>query len=872
MKPTIFAQAKVRIGLGSILLALLIGFLFLRPYNPGPFRAVPAQTSILLEFNGLVEAGRQVQKLKNEGWKEVLSSTVFQNSWLEVGAMEQLFHHDSPSRVAFAHNTMLAAYSLHPADSLHPVFILEMGAPFSLKEILSSNDSGIKIFPYQFHSQTLYTVHKSNNERVVVAQKGDILIFSRYSYLVEDALTQLETARGWWSDNKYLPDLNSEAALRLFFRPIKWQAQHLGTLVPGARTISKTLSDNLAWIGIAWAGDKVSALCEPSGSLAGIGAWNGVNRHAFSSVLPDNTAFLAWGGFDNRSLFFQEMFGRQSVDFKRFILPWVGHEAALVITEPLTPALADDRLLIFAVNDSIKARSALESYGETRGLIAHDRIGMFDIFGFQSASLLSPLLGEADKTFQNPYFVLMGPYMVVAPNRAVLEVLVEKYIANQTLAQNTDFLQLEQQLSAKSRGLLILNCAYLPRFLTQLFQAQAPQSNGISDALKFAKTGWLAAELEPGIGRKMKVAFSTQEQSVQPPSSNIFWKTPIAAPAASAVFCIPQPGMAVGTAILLQDQQGQLYCLNPDGKIAWQKHIGEPIISAISGVSYYQNGRNCYLFNTKSQVWILDEVGKEVQGYPLRLKAPASTGLTLVDFDKNAKFNYFLCCENGRVYGFDIYGRAIDGWNPQLETGPAAGPLLHFQHYGKDYLAVLSRNGWLSVFGRDGKPKLSPVSLNGAFNTAPMVETSAGEARIVCANNAGIIYSTDLKGNFIKLAGASKPDGYPAYITALMLDGKSAFCFLEGAQLTVLITSGKRLKTVYASTVSFQQDEIFSLDTVIGLCAKGKRKISLLTNTGRVRKGFPLAGNTPFEFCKFGQQQLVICGNGSAIIAYKIEN
>ena len=73
------------------------------------------------------------------------------------------------------------------------------------------------------------------------------------------------------------------------------------------------------------------------------------------------------------------------------MLPWIGQEAALVVTEPLSSALTDDRLLIVAVSDSTKARSALLAYGQSRGALAQEKIGMFDIFGFQSPSLLAAL-------------------------------------------------------------------------------------------------------------------------------------------------------------------------------------------------------------------------------------------------------------------------------------------------------------------------------------------------------------------------------------------------------------------------------------------------------------------------------------------------
>ncbi len=426
---TPFSQTTVRLWLISLALALLFAFIFLIPRNSGAFRAVPSQTSILIDFNGLVKTGQQVKQITDTTWSAVLKTALFKNCWTEIGNLERVFHHVPAASAAFAKNKLLAAFSLHPADSLHALFVLEVGTGVDLKSALENNPLTRKFFPYQFRSQTLYTVHQSKNERVVVAQKGRLLIFSRYSYLVEDALTQLESTRGWWADNKYLSDLNPTASLRIFFRPSKWQAQQEGRLLPEARIIPAIASANVAWLGVAWDGKAMTAMAEPDGFLAGISAWNGTERGAIFSMLPDNTAFFTWAGFDNRNLFYKAVTDKQSGDFERFVLPWAGTEAALVVTEPLSSALLDDRLLFIAVRDSAKARQALTSYGQNRGLIAQEQVGMFDVFGFQSQSLLTPFFSDTDRAFQNPILFIWATMSWWRPTA-----LLSKFLLKNTLA------------------------------------------------------------------------------------------------------------------------------------------------------------------------------------------------------------------------------------------------------------------------------------------------------------------------------------------------------------------------------------------------------------------------------------------------------
>jgi hypothetical protein len=46
----------------------------------------------------------------------------------------------------------------------------------------------------------------------------------------------------------------------------------------------------------------------------------------------------------------------------------------------------------------------------------------------------------------------------------------------------------------------------------------------------------------------------------------------------------------------------------------------------------------------------------------------------------------------------------------------------------------------------------------------------------------------------------------------------------------------------------------------------------LFDKAGKLIKGFPLAGSTPFGICTINQQKIVVTGNGSAVYAYKLKD
>jgi hypothetical protein len=868
---SIFPTERLRlICLACLVLVLIIALVLLCRPRKSAFKAVPTQTCLLLAFHGLTDAGEQIRQIKEGAWKDVFKSSVFKSTSKDIGCVAQLLHHDPALRRAFAGNNLLAAYSLLPADSLHGLFILETENDVYIHKILSNNILNIQISLNKFASTPLYAVQSSKHERVFIAQKGHLLLFSHFSYLVEDALLQLNGSENGWIEHKQLERFHPEAGLRVFVHPQKWLEHGEGQLKDAARALSQRFTANVDWMGVAWNGTTTAAMAETKGFLSQMGAWEGSRRGDIFSVIPDNTAFFAWAGFNNKRRFLDALSHENNADFKQYILPWIGREVALVVTDPHSPGLQDDRLLLISVADSTLSRQLLQSYAQLRGYQAHDQIGMFEVLGVQDNSLLTPFFNDLDKDFQNPYLTHLGKYVIVASNRQSIEKYIEKYIENQTLEQNTDLLQLMQKTSEKGCGMLVMNTRYLHELLQQMLVVVPSEKAIASDVEAFSSLGWLAVDLISETGQPSKLLVLSQPQSQPPPPSNIFWKTNLGAAVSSGVVAIQHPDQRTFQALLVQDAQTQLYCLKPDGTIVWQKYIGDPIQSSISPVDYFNNGRNCYLFNTATQVWLMDEHGKDIQGYPLDISAPLMGGMTVVDFDKNKKFNYFLCSTRGQVYGFDQYGRPLEGWNPQTNIGVAVGPLLHFQQDQKDFLVLLSRKGKLTVLGRDGTPRFKALDLEGPFSTAPFVVVFCGKTQIVCFNDTGKVYICNLEGRIQSMKWSGGAENVPFKVSPWKTERRPTFAVLQNKKIHILRLQETGIKTGVLKEFEIQQDELFPLDGGMGLYSKKSRKITRIDAYGRVTTGFPLAGDG--RCCLFWEnsKKAIACGLGNTIYAYTI--
>ncbi len=856
------------------LAALLAVLLFVRGETTS-FHAMPSQAAVVLEWRSFFETGKLAKSTADPAWDEVLNTTLFRNARHDVAAAAKLFQHDAALSIAFERQKMLAGLTLNKSDSLHGLFALDAGLELDIQNLFGSNSSTNRIFPSVFHGHTLYTIHLTKHERLVVTAVDQLLLFSRYSYLVEDAITQLEGASSWWADRKLLPDLYADAPLRVFFRPAAIAAQYDNNMAGAWSQVPTMLEENVEWLGLAWDGKHMTGLAETNGFFGSMAAWGEAEPGDIFTVLPDNTALLAKASFANPRVFFDKIKKDESADFEQYILPWAGNEAAWVLTEPFSQEMRDDQFIVLAARDSAVALERLRDYASQRGALRMEEYHTFEVFEFVSQSLLKPIVGSS-KNFRNPSCALIGRYVVFANTRSATELWIDKYIVSQTLANDTDFLQWQQKMPAGANSAqLLTNAAYLPLLLKNLFDTQRAVFDA-ADVRAFTNAGFVGMDIEPLGNNRATVHLAAQPQTeAKATTTSILWKTSLAAVAATQPFVIAPAPENDGAAIVVQDVRHELYRLDAGGAVVWRRQMEGPILGSVQGIDFWANQTVCYLFNTADRIWLLDDKGRDVEGFPLELHSPATNGVTVVDFDNTLKFNYFIACSNGNLYGYDQFGRSLPGWNPQGGVGRIRHPLLHFQHKNKDYLAVLNEAGKLFVFGRNGAERFPAVQFSGKNFGPPQADAVSKSPRIVCANGAGTVFVCNLDGGVFNMqvgkGGAAQAN---LAFSPLGGDARYEYAVLKDKNLSANGYEGAALKTLFQTQWPAPQDTLFAVSqNRLGTLSRAKRQIFMLDGRGAVHPDFPLAGTTPFvvsDLFRKGGGQVLVVGDGSSVYAYKI--
>ncbi|MBK6930818.1 MAG: DUF3352 domain-containing protein [Saprospirales bacterium] len=465
----VFKPANRRIVLLSAALLFLIilcwGLFTLRRAHV--LEAIPSQTALV----ALLSSPAHVEAPFLGAPSGLTALDLFQTGREDAKLALDFFEKSTGIALSGPGRLLAAGFSLQPPDSLHPVFILDVGKAVNIRPALASLNPAVKVMESVFKGQVLYTVHLSSRERLVIACFKNLLLFSRYSYLVEDALIQLDGRNAWWLRRAQLKG-KSIPVIQIILRPGLLAERCQGRMNAAWQQLPVWLSTQLDYLAFTYTATGWSLSGKTFAGLpaASPGASPG---SAIYSILPDNVALLAHTRLPRPDLlrhFFRDTGPDQ--DFRRFIRPWLGKEAAYVLLEPFSPNMAEDQFLLFATTDETLTRKQLQAYGEHSGMIKSYEYQTFEIRQFLSPSLLTPVLPARESGFQNPVSAVLNGYVIFAATPSAMELWIDKYIVSQTLANRPDFLLLQKQPGHAGAARIYLNSNFLPLISAQLFSAR----------------------------------------------------------------------------------------------------------------------------------------------------------------------------------------------------------------------------------------------------------------------------------------------------------------------------------------------------------------------------------------------------------------
>ncbi len=327
------------------------------------------------------------------------------------------------------------------------------------------------------------------------------------------------------------------------------------------------------------------------------------------------------------------------------------------------------------------------------------------------------------------------------------------------------------------------------------------------------------------------------------------------------------------TYIVVQDDTNTVYLIDEGSTIKWKKNINQKIISKIEVVDYYKNGETQLLFNSANYIYIIDLNGQMMPNYPIKLAAEASMGLSLFDYEKDKNYRVFITCTNQCVYGYDISGRPVDGWNPK-RVGQALDRVQHINVKGKDLLFIANKQGYFYFYNRKGEVQAQFKDSAGIEYYNPFyfdANIEFNKNRFISTDQKGKIKSIFIDGKRLYKTVGNWTDKHYFVYADVMGDEKSDYIFVDNNQLMVYqddTTLGFNYQFNSNITNPPFSWKYKNNESLLGVFSEETQQVYLFDRIGKLQKGFPLKASAGPSFLVANEQKKMVVGTKEGKIIY----
>lgn len=328
--------------------------------------------------------------------------------------------------------------------------------------------------------------------------------------------------------------------------------------------------------------------------------------------------------------------------------------------------------------------------------------------------------------------------------------------------------------------------------------------------------------------------------------------------------------------LFVQDKQNTIYLINDAGRILWKQLVDGKINSEVYQVDLFKNGKLQYLFSTPSKLYLIDRNGDAVQPFPLTFRATCEQGITLCDYDQNRQYRVFVPCIDQQVYLYGLDGQLVKGWEPQKADNPIVTRVRHVRLAGKDYIVFADRHR-LYILDRKGKERVKVTTM---FDLSEQTELhllrQGDDMKLVFLGQEGIVFGVDFKGKVSHFQVDGVPKQAGMNVADVNGDGRDECILAAKNQFLITQSDGKLLGRYTLDAEELESPYVYQFSKVdcrIGLMDEKQSCMYLLTPDGKMSKGFPISGDSPFSIVYAGNNGffLYVGTNGDSLIKYRVQ-
>jgi len=477
---------------------------------------------------------------------------------------------------------------------------------------------------------------------------------------------------------------------------------------------------------------------------------------------------------------------------------------------------------------------------------------------------LPRLYGRLFQGFHYPYYTLTENYVVFAQNLPALKSLLNDILAQKTLVNQPSYLSFKNQLPGNSH---ILVWAANPHFLS-LVSDVAPEfkktEKALADSLQNLK--WMALQIKVSEQGAFTNGLLLHEKPVDEKVSRL-WTTQLDHPLQSE----PQflKNHVTGKFdVAVTDEKNQLHLLSKDGKLFWSRALDGPMLGEIRQIDVYKNNKLQMVFNTAQKLYVVDRLGRDLEGFPVSLPATATAPVGVFNYDGARNYRLVVPC-GPKLLNYSVKGQPVKGWDFKTAASDIISEPQHFSVAKRDIIVCLRADGKLYQLNRRGQERFvvdeKIEELKTSFYLRP--GETLKESELIAGSNSGKMYVINPQGKIDALyLDETKPADHLIY-----RDGRYIFTYDE----ELIVKETQQPFTVSLEDEITVKPKALTLANkfYVGAFSAEAEEIRVFNTEGKLLEGFPIFAQGPFDMGSLdqdGKLNLVTYTKDGTLICYLI--
>ncbi len=557
---------------------------------------------------------------------------------------------------------------------------------------------------------------------------------------------------------------------------------------------------------------------------------------------------------------------------------WLGNEYALLVTEPVSTNYDNTCYAVFKATEISKALAALSRLAEKANAASGNRqqneerynghvIRYLDLPG-----LLPAMFGGLFNRINRFYYTDMEGYIIVANQPSALRSLINDDATGNMAVNDAPFNALLNRIPSPS------NFCFYSNISASTYLLRSIASKNTIAAIDQYKKIWSHCDALMLSATAQTNSFKTDAyfhyKSEDTKGVHQLWSCALDTTVTTAPQFIADSTHNIQA--LVQDDNNTLYKIDNSGNIQWKKKLDTKVLSAYYPVDPYKSGQKCYVFNTRSFIYMIDAAGNNCPGYPIRLPMMATNSVSLVDYYGNGDYRIFLACGNMSLYGWLLNGKSLGGWYFNKTQKSVIDSLQYFRFGEQDYLVFTDEDFNFYALNKMGQYQIRGMTVPKKPGTLfYRVSKEDNVFQLMMMDTSGAIML--LKENSITPILTTEQTGAPLAWLPLdaNADQENDFVLLNDQSLKILTSDNLTItRQSFTEKMSAWLDAFTLIDgkTRIGMYSAEAGNIYLIEKNGAVMNGFPVSGSTAFDLMNSQQdnRSYLITGSGSNVYLYGI--